>query len=66
MSLPELKLLSFANEYRCHAPGCTHEVSDGWAIKGPRTSVLLCSFKCLVRWALLQPINWSGQEPWRL
>lgn len=58
----------------CDGPGCDNAASYGdpdcfrvvpLSCAG-QAGGLFCSFKCLVTWALAQPINWNGREPWRL
>ncbi len=54
---------------QCDAHGCEKAADDltaRWRISRLALTKVFCSFKCLVRWALAQPINWSGKEPWRL
>ncbi len=50
----------------CDGPGCMKRVEgSNYILLKVEKWIAFCGLACLCRWVLLQPIDWSGKEPWR-
>ena len=50
--------------FKCNNP--VDNPATRWLANGPGHRVFFCSLKCLIVWALMQAVDWSKKEPWKI